>query len=455
MKCQHFVAALGAVCLLASPGRAQPGRQPVEDLQRQIEILQQKLQSLEAAEIENRRVTQLGAGTRLSGREPEMVVRIYDLGDLFALAPPYPAQHTSDLGAVGRPLFPSVPAQPVGAGMGGMGGGMFNVKQQPSLPSEPSRRVLRQFYAGVNTGDTRSSIDDVIEAITSTISPTQWIDVGGPASITSLGNSLLISADERTHKQIDDLITLFRKRWGTLRTVSVRADWLWLTAAQLQPLLSAVENRPPKEDQVTAYGLVDEAAWARLLEELRADDQRRPGYQAVLTCYNGQTVHAVSGGQSLAVTGMVPVVGSGPGYQPQVSIIQEGAALQVTPIVNVSGKFVLLDVHSRLVERLDDAQAARPAAQPGQKQKRTSPLDVAAAIDRPQLATHRFSTTLRMPVDRRMLVGGMTYQSVPGPGDPNLYLFLKLSVQELRDDQAEPKPDVPAKPQPKKKPVKP
>jgi hypothetical protein len=47
---------------------------------------------------------------------------------------------------------------------------------------------------------------------------------------------------------------------------------------------------------------------------------------------------------------------------------------------------------------------------------------------------HRFSTTLRVPVDRTMLVGGMTYQSVPKPGEPNLYLFVRTSVQELRDD---------------------
>ena len=60
-----------------------------------------------------------------------------------------------------------------------------------------------------------------------------------------------------------------------------------------------------------------------------------------------------------------------------------------------------------------------------------------------------------MPVHRRMLVGGMTYQSVPQPGDPNLYLFLKVAVQELRDDKAEPKPNAAAKPEPKKKPLKP
>ncbi len=33
-----------------------------------------------------------------------------------------------------------------------------------------------------------------------------------------------------------------------------------------------------------------------------------------------------------------------------------------------------------------------------------------------------------------MLVGGMTYEGRPKPGDRGLYVFLKASVQELRDD---------------------
>ena len=63
-----------------------------------------------------------------------------------------------------------------------------------------------------------------------------------------------------------------------------------------------------------------------------------------------------------------------------------------------------------------------------------------SAIDRPTLIQHRLSTTLRLPVGRRMLIGGMTYESVPEPDDLNLYLFVKTSVQELRDDQPEEKP---------------
>ena len=36
-----------------------------------------------------------------------------------------------------------------------------------------------------------------------------------------------------------------------------------------------------------------------------------------------------------------------------------------------------------------------------------------------------------------MLVGGMTFEGQPALGQPGLYLFVKASVQELRDDATE------------------
>ncbi len=56
--------------------------------------------------------------------------------------------------------------------------------------------------------------------------------------------------------------------------------------------------------------------------------------------------------------------------------------------------------------------------------------------ERPVLVNHHLETTLRIPVSRRMLVGGMTFQ-VPGrQSEHSLYLFVKLAMQELRDDQS-------------------
>ena len=316
---------------------------------------------------------------------------------------------------------------------------MFNVDPQPSPSLRTPRHILPQMSAGSMGGfvDTpRTSIDSLIDAITTTIAPEDWDDVGGPGSIAALGNELLISASDQVHSQIEVLLDTFRKRWGTLRTVSVRTHWLWMTDAQLAGLLVPNGKPSPEADAIPAYGLVDEVAWKPLAERQPAPDQPA-GYHAVLTCYNGQTVHVVAGGQSQAVVQMIPVVdggkNGGSAYQPIVSTIQAGAALQMTPSVSVSGKYVTLDVRSRVVEVRQSPRAAGQPTDVGDSQAAVV-RQMIAALDRPLVMNHRLATTLRVPVDKRMLVGGMTYSSPPQPGEPGLYLFMKASVQELRDD---------------------
>ena len=147
---------------------------------------------------------------------------------------------------------------------------------------------------------------------------------------------------------------------------------------------------------------------------------------------------------------MMPVVDSGPAaYMPTVAMLQEGAAIQVTPMVTSAGKLVVLDVHSRVV-LLRGGPSGPPLAVEIATAGKSSARDVAATIDRLNIANQHLETTLRVPIDRRMLVGGMTFESQPKSGDPSLYLFVKATVQELRDDlpatKAEAKPVQPAKP---------
>jgi hypothetical protein len=503
MKYRWIVLAL-VVGLLASPGWGQSGKEEAENLRLQIEALQQKLKQVEAGQRQKKRVTDVGA-RRLpeQERQPRMVVRVYDLSDLFSLAPPYPALKVSDLAGDCLPLFPQAtgtwtgtgPAGMSGMGMGGMGmggiggmgmggmgamggtpakGGMFSVADPAVLPQ---RRPTGSASSPPPSGmpEARTSIDDLIDAITSTIAPDQWDDVGGPGSIKPLGNCLLISAAEDVHEQVLALLDSFRKRWGTLRTISVQAHWLWLTEELVAGLLRPDEVRPPKPDQPRVYGLVDDAAWESLRKKIGDAQAAIPGgYHAAITCYNGQTVHVFAGGQKQMITSMIPVVGDnaqagtkpatsppsaplagpeaaaaaanarGVGYSPVVGSVQQGAALQITPMATVSGKIVVLDVHSRVVQVEERHGQANPAAaEPTGSVVR----DLAAAVDRPLVVNHHLETTLRAPVDRRMLVGGMTVDSGQDDSAMSLYLFVKVSVQELRDDQPEAKRD--ALPRPK------
>jgi hypothetical protein len=145
------------------------------------------------------------------------------------------------------------------------------------------------------------------------------------------------------------------------------------------------------------------------------------------------------------VSGVTPIAGKTDKdhalYQPVVRSIQEGAVLQVTPVVTRNAKYVVLDVHSRV--NLIGATPKPEPAKEGRPLFGGSPTieQIIAAIDRPALQTQRLATTLRVPVGRPALIGGMTF-ATEGEGPANLYLFVTASVQELRDDEGrEVKPD--------------
>jgi hypothetical protein len=470
MSWSQFVCTLCAASLLVSSAWGQSRQQQVDELRTLVRTVQQRIAELEGgSDAPSKHVTELG-GARPSRKlelpaEEVMILRMYDLSDLFAPAPQYLAQQTSDLSQTERPLFPVVQAPSVGAGYGygamGHGGG---------YGAGPYGGEGGGGYAEAATNNlsaAQTTVESLIDAIRTTIAPQAWDSVGGPASIAVLGNALLISANPDMHEQIDSLLNLFRQKWGSLRTVSVSAYWIWLTDGELAELLqqgagknsspdaadksepapreaakseptALVAGGPAGHEEVsavsrTAFGAVSDAAWERLLQQADAANDRPGGYRAVVTCYNGQTVHTISGGQTVLVTGMTPVVGGGSengvGYTPNIAIVQQGAALQVTPITTSNGKYVVLDIHSRVnMLRNSKPDVAQPAPA-----STNTPAGVVAAIDRPRLMTHRLSTTLRVPVGQPTLIGGITFESEPKPGEPSLYLFVKIAVQELRD----------------------
>jgi hypothetical protein len=464
------------ILLAAAPVHGQSNPAEMQRLQRQIQSLQTELNRMEAGSQEKARVIPLGANrVPVEEKEDMLIVRIYDLSDLFVVAPPYPATAPDNSGGESL-IFPGTASEYSGmmgmGGMGGMGGGMggmrggksghpagqsggsphgpgaagqgaFNIDPSSDRPKRLPSSILPQMLGSESDSGApdvaRMSIDDLIDAITRTISPTDWSDQGGQCSIAPLGNTLIVSATKNIHAQIESLFTTLRKRWGTFRTVSIEAHWLWLTEDQLDRLLADSRKQLSANDE-KIFGLIDETTWQDLRDQLaKKGDDQPAGYQSVLTGFNGQTISTVSGGLKRFIIAMIPVVGqdmSAPapatpspsvGYQPQTTMIQEGAALQVTPMVSTGGKYVTLDVHSRVL-RVEESKTPPPAGPPSVVR------DLAAVVDRPQMQDCHLATTLRIPQGRRMLVGGMTFESVPQPGQPNLYLFVKVQVQELRDD---------------------
>ncbi|MEX2187424.1 MAG: hypothetical protein WD875_11540 [Pirellulales bacterium] len=408
-----FLASLG-IALTAWAANAQSTAD--ENVERQIAELKSQLDRLERLHHASAGIRTI-RGSRQDGDGKTTSVRIYEVGDLFATPPSHPANYDSDLTRTGKLILPAVGEDKNNDDDAyGGGGAGFNIPEGAEI-------------------DSQMAIDELIEAIQAAIAPMSWSVVGGDHTITQLGSSLVISTDGETHDQIADFVAALRKNRDAKRTVSVRSYWLWLSDAKLAELVADDAAEGKIRDAKHAFGLVDAAAFDKHVAALQKDDEARAGYRSAITCFDGQTVHTASGRQSIVVTGFIPVVGDETSvlFRPVHSLVQEGAVLQVTPRVSTSGDAVILDVRSRVCLRdpvddpADDKKAAKESLHLGTRR-------IAAMIERRSLRVHRLSTMIRAPLDRPILVGGMTNGEESKPGEPNLYLFVNVAVQGPRDD---------------------
>ena len=423
----------------------QPGR--ADELRAQLEKLQSALRDVEHKEEQRGKVTEIGSsrGRVRDIDDPRLVVKVYDLSDLFTVAPSYLAYEPLELLRTGepQPVFPQVAAHSEGTGGiggGGFGGGFFAVPNSPPRPMSIDRTMEATLNQGSgNSGapaaSLRTSMQSLVDTITSTIDPDAWSDVGGHSTIAPVGSSLIISTSSETHAKLTALIDLFRQRWGSLRTISIDARWLWLKTADVD---AAVAPAPNQAGPAASVNTLTPDAWKKL--QTTAEENGGRSYQAMVTCYNGQTVAAQAGSQRLAVVGLTPVITSGEAasvsYSPVLRTLHDGATLQITPLATRHVKYVVLDVHSRvnLLPPVKAAPERKEDAKPFGAQA-NDPRQLVEALDRGAVQTQRLETTLRIPVGQPTLIGGMTFVGAEGK-NANLYLFITAKVQELRDDDS-------------------
>lgn len=424
--------------IFVSTASAQPG-ESVEDLKRQLRQMQGRINNLQSNEDPfGKRVRSVGR-QRAPKNEPiqdEFTIRFYDLSDVFSVAPQYPAQIATDFNNRTGNLFPiagmtngSRGQFMSGGGFGGGGGGLFNLppaQQQPQPTSVQAARV---------------SMESLVGAVKQTVSPDEWDDSNGDASISILGNTLLISATESMHEQIANLMDLFREQWGKLKTVSVQAFWIESDSAQVSELLDSDAKNP-------IVGKVNGNKWSQFLG--KANEEKRVAYSASLCGQNGQTLHTVSGQQHYVVLNADPIYTfhgtreliededvdmleqSLAGLKPVRTLFQEGAAIQVSPLATRGGKFVILDLHTRVNEysKTEGANANNIVARGKNGNELSMPLE-----NRPFIS-YRLSTTVRCPNNEVVLAGGMTYDNNQDVSQSDLYLFVKTNIHTIEEDHA-------------------
>lgn len=377
-------------------------------------------------------------------KAPEYVLKVYRVSDLFTPRPDYP--YRGGLPTTGTADQPSSSSGMTGMGgmMGGMGGsGGSSMQGGGGFFQVPDPIQVTQLGGGAEgmggmgpmgggfapglaiDGSLRFNLDELIQAIVSTVMPETWTDNGGEAVCTPLGGLLLIKQTAAAHTQIEQLLNDIRTEGGSLHTVTVEATWLSLTSEDVEKLAPKGNGEGGESTTVDAQVLKDLA-------------RQNLSHQGRVSCYNDQTVHLVSGTRRTLIVNATPSVGFGSvGYSPQVAIPNVGLLLQVRPTVDPNRKSAVLNVTSTLTEWQDPGEAVtiKSDSEPASKEGMTTQgASSQITLDRVNLKTQQLGTTVRVPVGQPVLVGGMSLvgedpKDADGP-EKQLYLIVKLTLNE-------------------------
>ncbi len=354
-----------------------------------------------------------------------LVVKVYRVIDLVVPVPNYPYEGTF-LPGMGKNLpGASLALTNTGAfgGMGGIGGGMgMSVPgvggmggAAPVGPgTAPATAPARMPMAAQRqTISPRMNWSSLTNAITTLIDPQTWEENGGDGAITPVGGALGINQTEAVHAKIEQFLTDLRRETGSLSEISIDAQWLALDAEQFAVL----------------RGTSGTAAGVLLPEKLAALPASTRRAAANITCFNGQTVHVISGQLATRLQGAIPVVGGNEvGYQATITTPHIGTLLQITPLTLPAEGAALVDLQS-IVTRPGREEDAIDLSTPNTAKA------LAVLVDRVNIKAQQLATSLRVPLGKPVLVGGMSFSdgSTPEVGsEAELYLILELRANESK-----------------------
>lgn len=317
-----------------------------------------------------------------------LIVRIHNVQDLMMGCDyPYCGPPTPTMTGGQAPVFESASVlQQAGAG-GGLFAGATAIGDAAAMASALNTEVL-------------------IAVIMRTVDTENWEDSGGRGKIDSVGPLLVITQTAENQKKIAELLDQFR---AAKQMVTIEARWVLLDDAQVAKLIPEGGKRTVPVE-VAPGALV--AAEAKVI------------YRGQITGFDRQKVHVATGKVQRYVENATPVVAENAiGWDPQLGALLMGAVLEITPALAPDGKSATLDLESHISEAGDMRTKTFTGAVSGEKGESAK-----ADIDLPEWLVHTFRTTLRVPLDKPVLIGGMT---APKAADGKvLYLILEISASK-------------------------
>jgi hypothetical protein len=317
-------------------------------------------------------------GKSLADDAPLTATRVFDVRDITLVAADYPLS-----GAL---------VEPTAIGQS------FQVPLRGNDSPNPASQGV--FQANPPARAPSAPIDTMMVAIEETVDPPSWKFNGGTVgSYSTLNGELLITQTPQNLSKIDAIFTQLRSDRSS--TVRVRADWILLQPGQVNELLKNGRDEKSATPEVSRDAL----------DKMAASAVR---YTAEVSCFSGQTVNLSSGRAKSLVTEATPIVGGGGaiGYDVKPELVHYGVALQVLPVV--SGGSVTMDLLGE-VSQTQDEPATQPAAS-----------GLANGVDRLNAVVQHFHTTLQAPLNKSVLVEGMTIDpTFAQPQGAQLYLIVE------------------------------
>jgi hypothetical protein len=274
--------------------------------------------------------------------------------------------------------------------------------------------------------------DDLIDLITTVIAPDTWDDVGGPGSCVVYDRVLVVSQTIAIHLEMEAFLDTLRAQRQAVPTVVLDARWLLLDSDLLDQLLG--DRKPRNAD--TAPVAVDPRALDLLTRTV-------PSYRARITCVSGHKAYLAAGDRRSVVHGAIPVVGSGIGYQPVMRVPNVGLVLEICPTIELGRKMALLDLQSTVTRWRKPDRALRVGTHwpPSQSEDFFTGETVeepggasSVDVDRVNLPAQQFAATMRVPLGKPVLVGGLTLSPTTDADDrqvdeerKQLYLIVHTS----------------------------
>ena len=151
-------------------------------------------------------------------------------------------------------------------------------------------------------------------------------------------------------------------------------------------------------------------------------------HRAETVCFSGQTVTLQSGSQHAYVSDLHPIVAQqAVGYDPVMKVAENGAMLEVTPAVQTDGKAAWVDLYSTVSDwgkpvkvnvEFQTSGTTQPTAVRGE-----------AVLDRPNMTLQSIRTSMRVPIGKAVIVGGMTVEpGLQSPNGPQMLLIVEVFV---------------------------